>query len=423
MIDIKRLRENPAALAALIETKNVKVDFEAILELDARRRELIAEADQLKATRNTVSREIAELQKAKQDAGERIASMKTVSDRIKAIDGEIKELDTRQNELLLAIPNAPHPSAPVGRNELDNVVERDWGQKPEFAFAVRDHLELGSLHDIIDFPRGSKIAGSGFPLYKGLGARLERALINFMLDLHTAEHGYREIFPPFLASAESMTATGQLPKMAEDMYYAEKDELYLIPTAEVPITNIHRDEILDADDLPVCYCGYSACFRREAGSYGRDVRGFLRTHQFNKVELVKFVHPDHGYEELAKLLDNAEEVLRRLGLHYRVLRLCTGDLSFASATTYDIEVWSPAEQKYLECSSCSSFEDFQARRGAMRYKEKGGKAQPCHTLNGSGLATSRLIVALLECYQQEDGSILLPKALHPYMGGVTRIGG
>jgi seryl-tRNA synthetase len=422
MLDIRRIRENTQEVAAGLAAKRVQADLEAILAVDARRRELMQEAEGLKAKRNAVSKEIAELQRAKEDASERIASMRTVSDRIKQIDQDIKELDEQQHAMVMVLPNTPGPHAPAGQSEADNKVIGEWGEKPVYDFELKDHLTLAEEHDILDFSRGAKLSGSGFPVYKGLGARLERALINFMLDLQTGEHGYTEVFPPFLVNAESMTATGQLPKMAEDMYHMEKDGLYAIPTAEVPLTNLHRDEIIDAAKLPVKYAGYSACFRREAGSYGRDVRGFLRVHQFNKVELVQFVEPEKSYEELDKLRGHAEEVLRRLGLHYRILDLCTADLSFASARTYDLEVWAPAEGKYLECSSCSNFEDFQARRGNMRCRVKGEKPRFMHTLNGSGLATSRVIVALLESNQQPDGSIRIPDVLRPYMGGLEQIG-
>jgi seryl-tRNA synthetase len=422
MLDLRRIREKPEAVLAALRTKSPELDLDEILALDGRRLALLQESEKLKAVRNAESRAIAEVQRAGGDATSRIAAMREVGERIKAVDAELKEVDERQGWLLMRLPNTPHPETPVGRDERDNVVVAEWGEKPPFAFTPRNHLELGEALDILDFPRGAKIAGSGFPVYKGLGARLERALINFMLDLQTGEHGYTEVFPPFLANRESMTATGQLPKMEEDMYHCGKDELFAIPTAEVPITNLHRDEVLPGESLPLRYAGYSACFRREAGSYGKEVRGFLRVHQFNKVELVQFVRPEESDAALNALRGHAEEVLRRLGLHYRVLALCTGDLSFASARTYDLEVWSPAEGRYLECSSCSSFADFQARRGNMRYKDKGGKPQFLHTLNGSGLATSRLIVALLETWQTEDGGVTVPPALRPWMGGRERIG-
>jgi seryl-tRNA synthetase len=422
MLDLRRIREKPEAVLAALRTKSPELDLDEILALDGRRLALLQESEKLKAVRNAESRAIAEVQRAGGDATSRIAAMREVGERIKAVDAELKEVDERQGWLLMRLPNTPHRETPVGRDERDNVVVAEWGEKPPFAFTPRNHLELGEALDILDFPRGAKIAGSGFPVYKGLGARLERALINFMLDLQTGEHGYTEVFPPFLANRESMTATGQLPKMEEDMYHCGKDELFAIPTAEVPITNLHRDEVLPGESLPLRYAGYSACFRREAGSYGKEVRGFLRVHQFNKVELVQFVRPEESDAALNALRGHAEEVLRRLGLHYRVLALCTGDLSFASARTYDLEVWSPAEGRYLECSSCSSFADFQARRGNMRYKDKGGKPQFLHTLNGSGLATSRLIVALLETWQTEDGGVTVPPALRPWMGGRERIG-
>jgi seryl-tRNA synthetase len=422
MLDIRLIRENPQAVERGLDAKNVRADLEEIQALDRRRRELIQEADELKATRNRVSREIADKQRAKQDAASDIAQMKEVSTRIKAIDADLKSVDQKQTDLLMVLPNLPHADAPLGKCEEDNVVVDHWGEIKTLDFEPKDHLALGEALDILDFPRGTKIAGSGFPVYKGLGARLERAIINFMLDVQTLEHGYCEIFPPFLANRESMTATGQLPKMAEDMYHAVKDDLYVIPTAEVPITNMHREEILPFKSLPVTYAGYSACFRREAGSYGRDVRGFLRVHQFNKVELVQFVDPATTDETLLKMRGHAEEILRRLKLPYRVLDLCTGDLSFASARTFDLEVWSPAEKKYLECSSVSSFGDFQARRGSMRYRDEHNKVRLLNTLNGSGLATSRLIVALMETYQNEDGSITIPEVLRPWMGNLERIG-
>lgn len=422
MLDLRRIREAPDEILRALRTKSPQVDLDEVLSLDGRRLQLMQESEGLKAERNRVTREIAELQKRQEDAGALIAAMREVGERVKALDADLKEVDERQQYLLMRLPNTPHPDTPVGADERGNVEIARWGEKPVFAFTPKSHLELGESLDILDFPRGAKIAGSGFPVYKGQGARLERALINFMLDLQTLEHGYTEIFPPFLANRESMTATGQLPKMEDDMYFCGRDELFAIPTAEVPITNLHRDEVLAGEDLPVRYAGYSACFRREAGSYGRDVRGFLRVHQFNKVELVQFTRPEHSDAALESLRGHAEEVLRRLGLHYRVLALCTGDLSFASARTYDLEVWSPAEGKFLECSSCSTFTDFQARRGSMRFKDKGGKPQFLHTLNGSGLATSRLIVALLESYQDARGGITVPMALRPWLGGLERIG-
>lgn len=416
MLDIKRIRTETEDLQRRINTKNAQVDFAPILELDEKRRTLIVETEALKAERNTASKEIAAVQKAGGNAESAMAETRRIAERIRELDLQLKDLEEAQQKLLLVIPNAPHESVPVGRNETENRIEREWGTKVHHAFPVMDHIRFGESLGLFDFPRGTKISGSGFPLYTGLGARLERAIINFMLDLQSREHGYTEVSTPFVVNSASMTGTGQLPKMHDDMYHCERDDLWLIPTAEVPITNIHADEILDAAELPKLFCGYSPCFRREAGSYGRDVRGFLRTHQFNKVELVKLTRPEESWEELEKLTANAEEVLKRLDLHYRVLTLCTGDTSFASAKTYDLEVWSPGEQRYLECSSCSNFEDFQARRANIRFKEGAGKPRFVHTLNGSGLATSRLIVALLERWQREDGGLVIPPPLRAFFG-------
>jgi seryl-tRNA synthetase len=339
-----------------------------------------------------------------------------VGEQIKALDDELKEVEVGLEKILHWIPNVPHSSVPIGKDPSSNVEVRQWGKKVIHDFPALNHLEIGEKLNILDFKRGAKITGSGFPLYKGWGARLERALINFMLDLHVKKHGYQEIFPPFVVNAMSMFGTGQLPKMAEDMYYVNLDELYLIPTAEVPVTNIHRDEILDESQLPICYAAYSACFRREAGSYGKETKGFLRVHQFNKVELVKFVHPETSYLEHETLLKNAEEVLQLLEIPYRVIELCSGDLSFAAAKCYDIEVWAPVEGRWLEVSSCSNFEDFQARRANIRFRRgPGTKPEFVHTLNASGVATSRLIVAILENYQTDEGTIRVPKVLRPYL--------
>jgi seryl-tRNA synthetase len=374
------------------------------------------EAERLKSVRNRVSKEIGERLKAGGDAAKLKAQMKEVSDEIQRFDRSLKAIETELDELLRWVPNLPHPSVPVGDSEEFNRFHHSWGDPLQVDFPLKDHLTLGEELDILDFPRGAKIAGSGFPVYRGKGAALERALINFMLDLHVRHHGYTEIFPPFLANPDSMYGTGQLPKLADDMYFVDRDGLYLIPTAEVPVTNLHRNETLPADRLPVKYTAYTACFRREAGSYGRETRGFLRVHQFNKVELVKFTHPDASYDELETLLKDAEEVLQKLELHYRVVELCTGDLSFASAKTYDIETWAPAEGKWLETSSVSNFEDFQARRMGIRFREKpGAKSRFVHTLNGSGVATSRLMAALLETYQTDEGTVMVPKVLHPYL--------
>jgi seryl-tRNA synthetase len=375
--------------------------------------------DELKNKRNQASAQIPQLKKAKQDTTAIMAEMKQVSDEITMLDGQLRDVETQLNDLLMSIPNLAHSSVPVGKSAEDNVETKRWtpeGFKFEPDFKPMDHIELGKKLNILDFERGAKISGSGFPVYVGKGATLERALINYMLDLHIQLHGYKEIFPPFLVNADSMRGTGQLPKMAEDMYFMEKDGLYTIPTAEVPITNLHRDEILNEADLPVKYVGYSACFRREAGSYGKDSKGFLRVHQFNKVEMVKFVKPETSYEHLEGLVKDAEEILQALHIPYRLLMLCTGDLSFSAAKCYDIETWSPAENKFLEASSCSNFENFQARRANIRYRKEDKKLEFVHTLNGSGLATSRLMVSILENYQTPEGKIIVPKVLQKYTG-------
>ncbi|PLX33099.1 MAG: serine--tRNA ligase [Ignavibacteria bacterium] len=424
MLDIKRLRENPELIREGIARKNEKADIEAVLDVDKRRRDIIADVEQKKNTRNVVSQEIAQLKKAKEDADGKIAEMKVVSDSIKQLDEELRDLDATLREALLSLPNMCHESVPVGKSDADNVEIRSWspehviGLTEEPEVPVLDHLELGKKHALLDFDRGAKLSGSGFPLYTGDGATLERALINFMIDVHRKEHGYREVFPPFIVNADSMYGTGQLPKMSEDMYHCTEDDLYLIPTAEVPITNMYRDEILDAEQVPSYFCGYSACFRREAGSYGKQTKGFLRVHQFNKVELVKFVKAESSYDELEALVANVEKILQLLEIPYRVRLLCTGDTSFSSAKTYDLEVWSPAEKAWLEASSCSNFEDFQARRANIRWRPQGPKSKPefVHTLNGSGLATSRLMVALLENYQTPEGKIIVPEVLQPYTG-------
>lgn len=416
MLDLKFIRENPDLVRRGVASKKESADIDRILALDEERRSILVEADQLKAVKNRVSKEIGQTVKSGGDPAALKEQMREVSERINGYDQRLKEIETALADLLLWVPNIPHISVPQGASSEENQLYRTWGQPVKAEFSLKDHLTLGQELDILDFPRGSKIAGSGFPVYKGKGASLERAIINFMLDLHIRKHGYREIFPPFMANPDSMRGTGQLPKLAEDMYYCPVDDLYLIPTAEVPLTNLHRDEILPEEKLPIYYTGYSACFRREAGSYGRETRGFLRVHQFNKVELVKFVQPETSYDELEKLLVDAEEVLQLLGLHYRVITLCTGDLSFSSAKTYDIETWAPAEGKWLETSSVSNFEDFQARRASIRYREKSsGKVRFVHTLNGSGVATSRLMVALMESCQTDEGSIVVPEALHPYL--------
>jgi seryl-tRNA synthetase len=416
MLDLKFIRENPDLVRRGVANKKESAEVDRILALDEERRSILVEADQLKAVKNRVSKEIGQTVKTGGDPAELKSRMREVSDHIDGFDQRLKEIEAELADLLMWVPNLPHESVPVGKSAEDNPLYRTWGQPQPVDFTLRDHLVLGQELDILDFQRGSKITGSGFPVYKGKGAALERALINFMIDLHVRKHGYTEIFPPFLANSDSMRGTGQLPKLAEDMYHCPVDDLYLIPTAEVPLTNLHRDEIIPEDRLPIFYTGYSACFRREAGSYGRETRGFLRVHQFNKVEMVKFVRPETSYDELEHLLTDAEEVLQLLGLYYRVITLCTGDLSFSSAKTYDLETWAPAENKWLETSSVSNFEDFQARRASIRFREKStGKVRFVHTLNGSGVATSRLMVALLESCQTEEGSIIIPEALHKYL--------
>lgn len=416
MLDIKVIRNNPELVATSLESKGEKVDIKSVLELDKKRRTILEEVESLRSIRNKVSDEISSAKKEGKNSNDRISEMRSVSAKIKALDQPLKEVETELREIMLLFPNLPHISVPIGRDAGDNKQVREWGKKIESDFELKDHLELGESLGLFDFGRSSKISGSGFPLYIGLGAKLERGLINFMLDLQTEENGYTEIFPPFLVNYESALTTGQLPKFQEDMYVVSQDDLYLIPTAEVPVTNIHRDEILDDASLPISYAAYSACFRREAGSYGKDTRGFLRVHQFNKVELVKFSRPEESYEALESIVSNAEEILKRLELHYKIIELSTGDLSFAAAKCYDIEVWAPGEEKYLEVSSCSNFEDFQARRGNIRYRNSDGEIGYVHTLNGSGLATSRLMVALLETHQTDEGYVHLPEPLVPYVG-------
>lgn len=414
MLDIHLIREDPGKVAEALRKKNVKPDLDTLLQKDKKLRELSKETDDLKHLRNTVTRQIQDKKKQKLDASEIILEMRKVSARIKENDQQILELQQEIKDYLTGLPNIPHKTVPVGNNETDNVEVRRWGTFRDFSFKPKAHLELGESLGLFDFNRAAKISGSGFPLYMGKGARLERALLNFMLDVHTLEHGYMEIYPPFMVNSASAMGTGQLPKMADDMYYLEDDDLWLIPTAEVPVTNIHREEIVPLENLPIKYTAYSGCFRREAGSYGKDTRGFQRLHQFNKVELVQFCHPDESYETLEKLVGHAEVILQKLELPYRVVELCSADLSFAAAKCYDIELWSPAEEKWLEVSSCSNFEDFQARRSNIRFKDKDGKNRFVHTLNGSGVATPRLLIAILENYQNEDGSIRIPDVLQKY---------
>ena len=421
MLDIKLIRSNPKKVKEALEKRKAKVNLDEILKLDQKRRGLLLEADVLKEKRNTVSEEIGKLKREKKDAQIKILDMREVSTNIKELDVQIKEIEEETAKILLEIPNIPHESVPLGEDEKDNIEIRKWGKPRKFDFTPLPHWDIGEALNILDFERGVKLASARFTVLKGMGARLERALINFMLDLHTNEHGYKEIFPPFLVNSETMTGTGQLPKFENDLFKC-KNGLYLVPTAEVPLTNLHRQEILNEDDLPLYYTAYTACFRKEAGSYGKDVRGLIRQHQFNKVEMVKFCRPEASYQELETLTQNAEEVLKRLEIPYRVIVLCTGDMGFSAAKTYDVEVWLPAQNKYREISSCSNCEDFQARRAMIRYRSKEKeKVNFVHTLNGSGLAVGRTLVAILENYQQKDGSVVIPDVLRPYMGGLEKI--
>ena len=426
MLDLRLVREKTDTVRAALSRRGITIDLTEFLALDARRRAAQQEIETLRRRRNEVSEEIGRLKKAGQPAEDKVAEMRAEGDQIAALENSTRDIEEAQQNILLTIPNLPHSSVPDGKDENDNREIRRWspqgGEPPKFSFAPKPHWDLAEYLDIIDFDRAAKITGARFALSKGMGAQLERALINFMLDFHTTEHGYLEVLPPFMVNKASMTATGQLPKFEEELFRVENGTYYLIPTAEVPVTNIHRDEILPEEKLPVLYTAYTPCFRREAGSYGKDTRGLIRQHQFNKVELVKFSKPEDSYDELEKLTRNAEEVLKRLGLAYRVIALCTGDMGFSAAKTYDIEVWLPAQNKYREISSCSNFEDFQARRGNIRYKPKGGKkTELVHTLNGSGLAVGRTVVAILENYQQPDGSVVIPEVLRKYMAGAEKI--
>lgn len=421
MFDIKLIREQLPNVKAGLSAKNVKIDLDAIVALDEQRRQLLGEIDVLRAQVNAANDEISQLLKDKKDPKPKIAAVKETSQKIDGLTPRLKEIEEQTHNLLIAIPNLPHSSVPVGGADKNQIV-RQWGEAKKFSFTPKTHIEIAERLDIIDFKRATKISGSNFILFKKAGARLERALYNFMLDTHTRDHGYTEVFPPFLVNRESMTGTGQLPKMEDDMYKVQDEDLYLIPTAEVPVTNIHRDEILAEEDLPVKYTAYTACFRREAGSYGKDTKGLIRVHQFDKVEMVKFVKPEHSYEELESLVADAEKIFQLLELPYRIVLLASGDLSFAAAKCYDIEAYSPGVDKWLEVSSCSNFEDFQARRANIRFKGKSVKKPVfAHTLNGSGLALARTVVAILENYQDQNGDIEIPKVLQPYMGGMNKI--
>jgi seryl-tRNA synthetase len=416
MHDLGFFRANLEKVAQRLSTRGPIAGLDQFRDLDQRRRAVITEAEELKARRNSESAEIAKLRKAGTDTAEKQQQVREIGTRIAALDDQIKVLDEQFHELLAGIPNLPHESVPVGRNSEDNVEVHRCGEPRHFDFTPKAHWDLGPELGILDLERAAKITGARFAVYWGIGARLERALINFMLDVHTREHGYTEVLPPFLVNSASLFGTGQLPKFADDLFKCEKHDFWLIPTAEVPVTNLFRDETLDSDRLPISLCAYTACFRSEAGSYGRDVRGIIRQHQFQKVELVKFTRPEDSYDQLEKLTADAEDILRRLGLAFRTVVLSTGDLGFSSAKTYDIEVWLPGQNGYKEISSCSNFEAFQARRAGIRFKNAKGKLEFAHTLNGSGLAVGRTWVAIVENYQQSDGSILVPDPLRPYVG-------
>ncbi len=424
MLDSKLIEENMLEVKRKLDSRGAEVDYDQFRALDLGRKEIIKKVEELERERNVGSKKVGELMREgkKEEAGALQEEMKEISSKIKNL-GELRaKAEEEFRDFMLMIPNLPNDLVPVGKNEEDNVEIRKWGEPRDFDFTPKDHIEIGKDLDILDLDRAAKITGARFALYKGLGARLERALINFMLDIHTNDHGYKEVLPPFMANTESFIGTGNLPKFEEDLFKIQDSNFYLIPTAEVPVTNIHRDEILKEEDLPIKYVAYTPCFRSEAGSYGKDVKGIIRQHQFNKVELVKFSTPEKSYEEHESLTQNAERILELLGLPYRVVVLCTGDMGFSSAKTYDLELWVPSENTYREISSCSNFEDFQARRASIRYRPKqGGKTKLVHTLNGSGLAVGRTFLGILENYQQSDGSVTIPEVLVPYMGGVTKI--
>ncbi|WP_418806585.1 serine--tRNA ligase [Phascolarctobacterium faecium] len=417
MLDMKFVRENPELVMDAMRKRNANVNLDEFLELEKKRRELTLQVEALKSQRNAASQEIGKMKKAGENADAQMAEVRALGDKIAADDKELKDIEARLKEILMTIPNMPAADTPVGSSDADNPVVRTWREPAKFAFEPQAHWDIGEKLNILDVERAGKVSGARFTFYRGLGSRLERSVINFFLDIHTGENGYTEFFPPFIVNKDSMQGTGQLPKFAEDMFKLEGLDYYLIPTAEVPITNLHRDEILSGDDLPLYYTAYSACFRAEAGSAGRDTRGLIRQHQFNKVELVKFTKPEDSWDELEKLTANAEKVLQLLELPYRVVRLCTGDIGFSSAATYDLEVWLPAANCYREISSCSNFLDFQARRANIRFRrDTKSKPEFVHTLNGSGVAVGRTVAAILENYQQADGSVIVPKVLRPYMG-------
>jgi seryl-tRNA synthetase len=422
MLDLKYIRSNLDKVKEMLKSRGYDLDLSGFESLDRERRERLASLEGLRYKRNTVNEDIARMKKVGQDASAVIAEMKEVSSEIKTQEAGISGIQEKLDSLLMYIPNMPHESVPIGKDEEDNLLIREWGEIREMGFEPLPHWEIGERLGMLDFGRASKVAGARFAIYVGTGARLERALINFMLDIHTKEHGYTEVLPPFMVNSASMTGTGQLPKFKDDLFKIEDWDYYLIPTAEVPVTNIHREEIIKEEDLPIYYVAYTPCFRSEAGSYGKDTRGLIRQHQFNKVELVKFCTPEDSYEELERLTLNAEEILKRLKLPYRVVSLCTGDLGFSAAKTYDLEVWLPGQNLYREISSCSNFQEFQARRAGIRFKREGSSGtEPVHTLNGSGLAVGRTLVAILENCQQKDGSVIIPEAMQPYMEGISEI--
>ncbi len=422
MLDVKLLREDMDQVKQMLVDRNEKFDLDLFTDLDIKRRGILQEVELLKKDQNSVSKQIPIMKREGKDTTEIFADMKILSDKIKGFDAELREIEEKLNEVLLSIPNMPHPSVPKGHTDEDNIEQRTFGVPRKFDYEPKAHWDIGEDLDILDFEKGAKVTGARFVVYKGLGARLERSLMNYMLDTHTDKHGYTEVFPPFMVNKQSMIGTGQLPKFEDDAFKIQDTDYYLVPTAEVPVTNMYRDQILDGADLPIMHCAYTACFREEAGSAGRDTRGIIRQHQFNKVELVKFTKPEDSYDELEKLTRNAEAILQALNIPYRVVKICMGDLGFTAAMKYDIEVWMPSYGRYVEISSCSNFETFQARRINIKYKNNvKDKAEFIHTLNGSGLAVGRCTAAVLENCQQEDGSVLIPEVLIPYMGGATKI--
>ena len=422
MLDIKFIRDNPDQVRESFRKRHIEFDLDDLLRTEQQRRDLLFEVEQLKHERNKSSEQIARLKKENEDASDEIERMRKVSDDIKRLDAQIRDKEAAVRAELLLVPNVPHESVPEGNDESDNREERRWGEPREFGFEPKHHADVGEELGILDFERGARISRARFTLSVGMGARLERALMNFMMDLHTREYGYIEVLPPFLVNADTMTGTGNLPKFAEDLFKCENEDLYLVPTAEVPVTNIHKGETIDGDKLPILYAAYTPCFRSEAGSYGKDTRGLMRQHQFNKVELVHFCTPETSCDELETMTTNAEEVLKRLELPYRVVTLCSGDMGFAAARTYDIEVWMPAQKRYRDISSCSNCTDFQARRANIRFRrEPRGKPEFVHTLNGSAMAIGRTVVAILENFQEADGTVTVPDRLRPYLDGVERI--